>query len=156
MIIDSTYFRGMLSIGLSPDTGEPSVTQEAERERIEWFIKEYEKEYLKKLLGDEVCTNFVAYCEGVEEDEYFMKLKERLQEDYSPIACYVFYKFVTVGNVHVTNMGSVKSAGEDVVSPRTLCVRVWNDMVDKNRELVDDFFLEPKCELVDYINVFNI
>lgn len=156
MLIDSTYFKGMLSIGLSPDTGVSSVTQDAERERIDWFISVYEKEYLTRLLGKEEYGKFVAYCNGETEDEYFNQLKSRLTEDYSPITCYVFYKFVTVGNVHVTNVGSVKSSGEDVVSPETLCVRVWNDMVRMNRELVDEFFLNPECDLVDYINVFNV
>lgn len=156
MLIDGTYFRGQLSVGLSPDTGAPSATQEAERERIEWFVSVYEKEYLKKLLGAEVCAEFVKYCEDGGEDEYFKKLKERLIDDYSPIACYVFYKFVSTGNVHVTNVGSVKSSGEDVASPEGLLVRVWNDMVQMNREMVDEFLLSPDADLVNFINVFGI
>lgn len=156
ILIDGTYFKGQLSIGLSPDTGAPSVTQEAERERIEWFVSVYEKEYLKKLLGAEVCAGFVKYCTDGGEDEYFKQLKVRLTQEYSPVACYVFYKFVRTGNVHVTNVGSVKSSGEDAVSPEGLLVRVWNDMVQKNREMVDEFLLDPDVDLVNFINVFGI
>lgn len=157
MLIDSTYFKGMLSIGLSPDTGAPSITQEAERERIEWFISVYEKSYLKELLGGEMCDKFVSYCEqGKSDDKYFNQLKERLTAAYSPVACYVFYKFVRTGNIHVTNVGSVKSSGDDAVSPSALLVRVWNDMVQMNRDIADDFLLEPASDLTSYINEFGV
>lgn len=156
MLIDSTYFRGMLSIGLSPDTGEPSVTQEAERERIEWFIQVYEKEYLKGLLGGEVCAQFELYLDGEYDSVDFDKLEKRLKGKYSPVACYVYYKFVSTGNVHVTNMGSVRSAGDDIIPPRSLLVRVWNDMVHMNKAIADEFSLEPVCDLVTPINVFDV
>ena len=157
MLIDGTYFKGVLSIGLSPDTGASSVTQEAEREKIESYISIYEKEYLEKMLGKEVCAEFIAYCnDSKDDDEYFNRIKSRLTESYSPIAGYVYYKFVSVGNYHVTSMGTVKSSGDDIKSPDALLVRAWNDMVRINRELVDEFLLEPCYEMVEYINVLGV
>ena len=38
MIIDCTYFTGLLSVGIGPDTGAPSVTREAEKDRINTYI----------------------------------------------------------------------------------------------------------------------
>lgn len=156
MLIDSTYFTGMLSVGISPDTGASYVTQDAERERIEWFIQVYEKEYLKGLLGDEVCAQFELFLNGGYDSVDFEKLEKRLKGKYSPVACYVYYKFVSAGNVHVTNMGCVRSAGDDIISPRSLLVRVWNEMVHMNKAIADEFSLEPVCDLVNPINVFDI
>lgn len=157
MLIDGTYFVGPLSIGLSPDTGASSVTQMAEREKIDSFICLYEKEYLEKMLGKEVCSDFTSYCDsGKDDDEYFNRLKSRLTERYSPIAGYVYFKFVSVGNYHVTNVGTVKSAGDDMRSPDPLLIRAWNDMVRCNRDISSEFLLEPCREMIEYINVFGI
>lgn len=128
MIIDYTYFKGLLSIGLSPDTGAPSFTLEAERERIEQFIQIYEEEYLRGLLGD-------MYAKFSVDGEEWREVVEYLRKDYSPIACYVFFKYVSVGNLQVTRVGSVSSADDAVVSPMTLQIRVWNDMVKMNEQL---------------------
>lgn len=130
MIIDYTYFKGLLSIGLSPDTGAPSFTLEAERERISQFIDIYEEEYLRKLLGGK----YDEYISSIESEEW-LPVTEYLRKDYSPIACYVFFKYVSVGNIQVTRVGSVTSAEDSVVSPMQLQIRAWNDMVVMNRHL---------------------
>lgn len=67
MIIDCTYFTGLLSVGIGPDTGAPSVTREAEKDRINTYIDIYEIEYLNNILGDDVCSEFVSYLESRED-----------------------------------------------------------------------------------------
>jgi hypothetical protein len=89
MIIDYTYFKGMLGIGLSPDTGAPSITLNVERECIEQYIDIYEMEYLKMLLG----SKYDEFVSSMDSEEW-LPIKEYLQKDYSPIACYVWFKYV--------------------------------------------------------------
>ena len=62
MIIDYTYFDGILNIGLSPNIGSSAV-QIAERERIAYYIDVYEEEYLRKVLGT-LYTDFIAYLDS--------------------------------------------------------------------------------------------
>lgn len=132
-MIDCTYFEGILSIGLSVGTGATPV-QIAERERITYFIEVYEKEYLEKVLGS-LYNDFMNYLESQENDSIFDKVKAIMTEQYSPIAGYVYFKYLTLGNYHITRMGAVASAEEKAVSPAINQVRVWNDMVDRNNAI---------------------
>ena len=84
MIIDYTYFTGLLSIGLSPDTGAPSTTRDAEREKIEYYIMVYEREYLRKILGENMCSEFIDYLNSEEDNvDKWEKLLALLSEKYS-------------------------------------------------------------------------
>lgn len=132
-MIDCTYFEGILSIGLSVGMGATPV-QVAERERITYFIEVYEKEYLEKVLGS-LYNDFMDYLESQDNDIIFDKVKAIMTEQYSPIAGYVYFKYLTLGNYHITRMGAVASAEEKAVSPAINQVRVWNDMVDKNNAI---------------------
>lgn len=136
MIIDYTYFTGLLSIGLSPDTGAPSTTRDAEREKIEYYIMVYEREYLRKILGGNMCSEFIDYLNSKEDNvDKWEKLLALLSEKYSPIACYIFFKYITEGNYSVTRVGTVTSADDDAVSPMVIQIRAWNDMVDMNKRV---------------------
>lgn len=139
MIIDYKYFIGILSIGLTPEIeGAASYTQVAERERIESYIDAYESEYLRKVLGNCVYSEFVKYLASHdEENELFDSLHSILMEKYSPIACYVYFKLLLVGNYHITSVGAVSSSGEDSVSPQRRQIAVWNDMVDVNLRIYE-------------------
>lgn len=131
MIIDHTYFTGMLGIGSCIGCGSPSATAEAEYSRIRQFIDIYEEEYLRMLLGG-MYDDFMCGL-GVDGGKW-SAVYDFLRRDYSPVACYVFFKYVSVGNVEVTRTGSVLGAGDDVASPMQLQVRVWNDMVAMSRK----------------------
>ena len=136
MIIDYTYFTGLLSIGLSPDTGAPSTTRDAEREKIEYYITVYEREYLRKILGENMCSEFIGYLNSEEDNvDKWEKLLALLSEKYSPIACYIFFKYIKEGNYSVTRVGTVTSADDDAVSPMVIQMRAWNDMVDMNKRV---------------------
>ena len=136
MIIDYTYFTGLLSIGLSPDTGAPSTTRDAEREKIEYYITVYEREYLRKILGENMSSEFIDYLNSEEDNvDKWEKLLALLSEKYSPIACYIFFKYIKEGNYSVTRVGTVTSADDDAVSPMVIQMRAWNDMVDMNKRV---------------------
>lgn len=136
MIIDYTYFTGLLSIGLSPDTGAPSTTRDAEREKIEYYITVYEREYLRKILGENMYSEFIDYLNSEEDNvDKWEKLLALLSEKYSPIACYIFFKYIKEGNYSVTRVGTVTSADDDAVSPMVIQMRAWNDMVDMNKRV---------------------
>lgn len=139
MIVDYKCFTGILSIGLTPDIeGAASLTQIAERERIDSYIETYEAEYLRKVLGESVYNEFVKYLDSQQdEDTEFEALYSILMEKYSPIACYVYFKLLLVGNYHITSVGAVSASGEDTVSPRRRQIAVWNDMVSINRRIYD-------------------
>lgn len=158
MLIDWTQFVGILSLGLSPDTGS-SVTQTAERERLNYFIEVYEREYLMNVLGSSLYRRFMEYLDSEEEDSepILSELCNLLAQKYSPIACYIYFKIISVGNSHVTRVGTVTSADDEAVSPYTRQVMVWNDMVTRNEEIrellsdVPDF--KPDETMFQRINV---
>lgn len=139
MIIDYKYFTGLLSVGITPDTGAPSITREAELNKIESYISVYEREYLVHILGENMCKEFVNYLnsKGDSVDNKWEKLLALLSEDYSPIACYVFFKYIAEGNYSVANVGTVTSADGDAVSPQVLQIRAWNDMVNMNKRVYE-------------------
>lgn len=135
MLIDTSYFTGLLDVGLSPCPGTPTATNEAEAERLENYIAAYEPEYLEKLLGEELYNDFSTYLEreeGEAEEARWEDLKKLLQGTPSPVACYVYFKYVGEVNVSVTRQGVTTFAGEDAVSPAGLQRRAWNMMASMN------------------------
>lgn len=136
MIIDYTYFTGLLSVGISPDTGASSLTRDAEHDRLHSYIEVYENEYLMLILGEDMYHQFSDYITNRKESiEKWEKLYEALAEKYSPIACYVFFKLISECNYSVTRSGISMSSDEDTVSPIRLQIRVWNDMVNFNKRI---------------------
>ena len=61
MIIDYESFTGLLSVGINPDTGAPSITRDAELGKIESYVSVYEQEYLIRILGEDMCKAFTDY-----------------------------------------------------------------------------------------------
>ena len=98
MIIDYESFTGLLSVGINPDTGAPSITRDAELGKIESYISVYEQEYLIRILGEDMCKAFTDYLNSKEDskedsvDDKWDRLLAILSEKYSPIACYIFFK----------------------------------------------------------------
>ena len=129
MIVDYKSFTGLLSVGINPDTGAPSITRDAELDKIESYISVYEQEYLILILGEDMCKAFTDYLNSKDDsvDNKWDRLFALLSEKYSPIACYIFFKYIADGNYSVTNVGTVTSADGDTVSP--------HDMVNMNKRV---------------------
>lgn len=136
MIIDHTHFTGLLSVGISPNTGVSNITNDADLERLNSYVDFYETEYLRKVLGDVMCAEFMSYMEHRtgegEKEQRWEALLEKLTERVSPIACYVYFKLIGECNYNVTSNGVQGSADGDAVSPGRLQIRAWNDMVRLN------------------------
>lgn len=69
MIIDYESFTGLLSVGINPDTGAPSITRDAELGKIESYISVYEQEYLIRILGEDMCKAFTDYLNSKEDSK---------------------------------------------------------------------------------------
>lgn len=142
LLIDYTDFTGILSVGISPDTGADSMTRNADKYLLESYIDVYEREYLLLILGENASREFVDYLEREnpeeEKAEKWEALKALLQEKVSPVACYVFFHYVGECGRSVTQTGVVKSsADDDLVSPGPLQRRAWNLMARKNIRVLD-------------------
>lgn len=139
LLIDHTCFTGLLDVGLSPDTGADTLTREAERDVIDSYIDLYEKEYLLRVLGESGYELFSGYLEREDdsEEERWEALKSLLCEKPSPVACYVYFRYLGDVDYSVTRSGVVVStADDDLASPALLQVRAWNLMARLNRRVL--------------------
>lgn len=138
MLVDYSYFTGILSVGLSPDTGADSVTKDAERSILESYIEVYEKDYLDRILGEDACGDFIAYLSQDIPVEKWEKLKALLKVPYSPVACYVYVHYVGECGKSVTRSGvTVSSADDGLAQPDYLQIRAWNMMARQNRRVYE-------------------
>ncbi len=175
-IITYEYFRGGLTLPQTINAdGQSLLTQ---------FITQYEFEFLEKALGYELAKGLVANIasadpkwkdlrEGVE----FTDSRSRLTKwvgfqdntnKISPIANYVYYKFLEDGITDVASIGTVQPKGEnaDRVYPQLKLQEAWNRMVDMLRILHDylrqnpstypEFTYHRPIGVVKKINQFGI
>lgn len=141
MIIDYTYFTGILSVGLNYATGADDVTNNANLAELQNFIDGYEPQYLGELLGDSVATEFEAYLDDTEAEpqQRWEELKAALRSTggISPLACYVYFKLLEAANYHMTEVGVTnRVAGNQ--SPLQLQIRAWNMMARAHRTIYDN------------------
>lgn len=61
MIIDGSYFTGVLSLGINFDTGAESITKKAELDTLQSYIDLYERKYLRLMLGKNMSRQFIDY-----------------------------------------------------------------------------------------------
>lgn len=150
-VITYEYFRGSLNL---PQTisaeGQGLLTQ---------FITQYEDELLEKALGRELGLAFKANLASA--DPIWVALRDgvnftnsRGQLDrwvgfkddtnkLSPIANYVFYKFVEDGITQAATSGVVitKAENADPVYPQLKLQEAWNRMAEMLRKLHDYLLL---------------
>ena len=92
MIIDGSYFTGMLSLGIIWDIDSDSPTRIAERDNLQSYIDRYERQYLQLVLGEDMSRQFWDYLSSHSAEDKIEKwdtLKEKLSEKgYSPLANY--------------------------------------------------------------------
>lgn len=142
MIIDTSYFSKRLNL---PQLGNALGNQE-----VEEFIDQYEPEILYKALGYSLAKAFIEDVEesGGPTEQRFIDLLDGKAYTYlgrpyswggfrndaklSPIANYVYYKFVENNASNVVLIGTVASTTDNNrnVNPMSQLVYAWNRGVD--------------------------
>ena len=147
------------------DTGAPSITRTSMEDYLNSFIDTYEKEYLKLVLGRDMCRQFINYLkENGDKIDKWERLKEFLVKDAkSPIANYVFFYFVRRNNVHVSGVGTTGSADEEQADPNVVLIPAWNEMVEMNYDLLDFLCKDDSYDgfsfdrsMLEEINLFGL
>ncbi|CCZ72479.1 uncharacterized protein BN535_02193 [Bacteroides caccae CAG:21] len=165
MIIDGSYFTGVLSLGIIWNIDDDSITRKAERDNLQSYIDLYEKKYLRMVLGKSMSREFIEYILSSDNDvDKWEKLKEKLSnKGYSPVANYVYFHYVRRCVIKQTPVGTVYASGDEKANPNILLVSAWNDMVQMNKDLYD--FLESdkeyegfsfNCTMLECINGMGI
>lgn len=147
MIIDQSYFFGKLNL---PQTGNTDGV-----ELVDSFITTYEKEYLQKIL----CYSlWKAFSEGIDgsgepSEQRWIDLLEGAEYEWkgktvkwngfensdklSPIANYVYYRFIEDDAVNTTLVGQSTNNQTNAtrVNPVSKMIDSWNRMVEMNKVL---------------------
>lgn len=162
MIVDSSYFKGPIILA---QLGQSSV-----EDNLTDYIKQYEPEFLAKVLGYELSRSFIEGIDigsGEEMEDKWDKLlngdtytdnagKQQkwngLIQDtdhlpVSPIAQFVYWHYVRDLHIQQAGTGTVKpeNANSTVVSPIMKMVQAWNEMVKSINVLWQ--FLEANSEV---------
>jgi len=165
MIIDGSYFTGVLSLGIIWDVDDDSPTRTAERDNLQSYIDLYERKYIRLVLGKSMSREFIEYLSSGKNDvTKWESLKEKLSvRGCSPIANYVYFHYVRHCGVKQTPVGTVYASDDEKANPNVLLVSAWNDMVQMNNELYD-FLVSDKgyagfsfdSSMVECINCMGI
>lgn len=164
-LIDCSYFYvGPLQIMNARPIDDLDNNAIAVQETITGYIERYQGEFLLKMVGKELSADVTAYlAERGEDENYTDEAMETLCEKLRPsFAHYVYFKLV--GDVNqtmtITGLMKLKSANDNQV-PRQRMVKVWNDMVELNKQFVawaeeSDYDVFYYVEMVTPINQFNL
>lgn len=143
MIIDSSYFtKGLTKVqdATVPATEEGATLASlkpdamAVNDLLMGYIEQYQHRFLSKLFGESLATEFEEYAEQTEEHD---PAKEDMLSRVKPaLACYVLYYFLRGTSQQSTAIGvtAFENANKKV-SPASRQAAVWNEMVDRLREL---------------------
>lgn len=134
------FTSGLLSLGVNVGTGAPSVTRTADNAWLQSMIDVYEREFLRKLLGDETAYAFMAWLQDDAHDVNagFTKLEAMLKDGamgVNPAAAYVYFKVLDTANERASATGVHRTADEGSVNPRALQIRAWNIMAAEVRDM---------------------
>lgn len=164
-LIDCSYFYvGPLQIMNARPIDDLDNNAIAVQETITGYIERYQGEFLLKMVGKELSADVTAYlAKRGEDEEYTDERAETLCENLRPsFAHYVYFKLV--GDVNqtmtITGLMKLKSANDNQV-PRQRMVKVWNDMVELNKQFVawaeeSDYDVFYYIEMVTPINQYNL
>lgn len=164
-LIDCSYFYvGPLQIMNARPIDDLDNNAIAVQETITGYIERYQGEFLLKMVGKELSADVTAYLEELGEDEnYTDEAMETLCEKLRPsFAHYVYFKLVGDVNQTMTITGLVKlKSANNYQVPRQRMVKVWNDMVELNKQFVawaeeSDYDVFYYVEMVTPINQFNL
>ena len=164
-LIDCSYFYvGPLQIMNARPIDDLDNNAIAVQETIVAYIERYQGEFLLKMVGKELSADVTAYlAERGKDENYTDEAMEELCEKLRPsFAHYVYFKLV--GDVNqtmtITGLMKLKSANDNQV-PRQRMVKVWNDMVELNKQFVawaeeSDYDVFYYIEMETPINQFNL
>lgn len=147
MIIDATYFSGN-KINL------PQIGNADGLNNVNQFIDTYEPDYLKKALGYDLWKAFTDGLEGSGDPEqkwadlldgvdftYNSKSYRwegfRNEQRISPIANYVYYRYMEDDASNTTLVGGVASVTDNNIRVNSVAkmISAWNEMVKLNKTL---------------------
>ena len=164
-LIDCSYFYvGPLQIMNARPIDDLDNNAIAVQETITGYIERYQGEFLLKMVGKELYADVTAYLaeRGNEENHTDDSMEELCEKLRPSFAHYVYFKIV--GDVNqtmtITGLMKLKSSNENQV-PRQRMVKVWNDMVELNKQFVawaeeSDYDVFYYVEMVTPINQFNL
>ena len=181
MLIDVSYFTsGPRHIENASVAEMPSPNSLAVNEVIIGYIKAFQSEFLRNVVGDSLSQAVADYLDIIEQEkEYapdevdisvekvdyqsgYAVLCEKLRE---PFADYVFYHILRDVNTQTTVTGLVRlKCANEYVAPFKRQVSAWNGMVKRNRLFVE-WAMSDDCpftglkiqkNLLTPINAFNL
>ncbi len=164
-LIDCSYFYvGPLQIMNARPIDDIDNNAIAVQETITGYIERYQGEFLLKMVGKELSADVNAYLKERGKDEnYTDEAMEELCEKLRPsFAHYVYFKLVGDVNQTMTITGLMKlKSANDNQAPRQRMVKVWNDMVELNKQFVawaeeSDYDVFYYVDMVTPINQFNL
>ncbi len=164
-LIDCSYFYvGPLQIMNARPIDDLDNNAIAVQETITGYIERYQGEFLLKMVGKELSADVTAYlAERGNDENHTDEAMEELCEKLRPSFAHYVY-FLLVGDVNqtmtITGLMKLKSANYNQV-PRQRMVKVWNDMVELNKQFVawaeeSDYDVFYYVEMVTPINQFNL
>lgn len=160
MYLDMTYFQGELYVpGYKySDSGSISdILNIVGDINFDWYIQEYEKSYLIRLIGksnyDKLIKNASPDSEHINQWTDLRDMIFNVSNGFktSPAANYVYFFFMRNFQSQTSPTGEVKGTQDHthIVSPYGKLVRVWNRMVEMsnrihrylcdNKDKYDDF-----------------
>lgn len=178
-LIDCSYFYvGPLQIENAKPIDDLDNNAYAVQEAITAYIERYQGEFLSKMVGKDLSQTVTDYLaaleayqtalenarEGEEPEPYVNEYAETLCQQLRPsFAHYVYYKLVGDAgqNMTITGLVRLKSAN-DYQSPRNRMVKVWNDMVQLNKQFIEwasgqsGYEVYYHVEMITPINRFNL
>lgn len=181
MLIDVSYFTsGPRHIENASVAEIPSPQSLAVNEVINGYIKAFQSEFLRNVVGASLSQAITDYLEIIEQEKEaasdevdISEEKEESQSGYAvlceklsePFADYVFYHILRDASTQATITGLVRlKCDNEYVAPFKRQVSTWNSMVKKNKLFVE-WALSDDCpftgmkinkNLLTPINTFNL
>lgn len=179
MLIDVSYFMsGPRHIENVSVAEMPSPQSLAVNEVINGYIKVFQPEFLRNVVGvtlSQAITDYLELIEREKEDSSdevdISEEKEAPSPDMQyyarscePFADYVFYHILRDANTLATITGLVRlKCANEYIAPLKRQVSTWNSMVEKNKQFVEwamsndcPFDVKITKNLLTPINAFNL
>ena len=131
----------------------PSPQSLAVNEVINGYIKAFQPEFLRNVVGVTLSQAITDYLELIERERkilqmklIFQKRRKPPQSGYAvlceklcePFADYVFYHILRDANTQATITGLVRlKCANEYIAPLKRQVSTWNSMVEKNKQFVE-------------------
>lgn len=139
MFLDITYFQNDLyipNLRISPNTtGVGEILRSVGQNTLEGYILQYETQFLRELLGEELHKNFIYGLTQEIINPIWVDLKGRIfikgdKISFSPAANYVYYQLSLRGQTQSTVNGEVRATEDNAIemNNKGVLVKVWNDM----------------------------